>query len=226
MGSMDVVLPSFTDLGNCKFGSLRTKWREIKTRRLAHLSLFLASNLSDYDRQASSTVAMAMQCEVPLLVTPRILRAYSYLSSSLSVPPFFPSPTTSSLPFFLLPPISPLPNIYSLLTLSRSLTGTETTILRPQTLTEIQALHILRTSLFSPPARGYLHTAERSYTEHGDVIGVVSSGDEMEEHVLVRREAEEMVKRGWTTTEKAWRKFKKGVREGNEVVVRKMVLQR
>jgi len=48
----------------------------------------------------------------------------------------------------------------------------------------------------------------------------------MEEHVLVRREAEEMVKRGWTTTEKAWRKFKKGVREGNEVVVRKMVLQR
>lgn len=48
----------------------------------------------------------------------------------------------------------------------------------------------------------------------------------MEEHVSVRREAEEMVQRGWTTNEKGWRRFKKGIREGNEVVVMKMVLER
>ncbi|KAL7414568.1 hypothetical protein BDY24DRAFT_440530 [Mrakia frigida] len=150
MGSMDVVLPSFTATG------------------------------SYYDHQASSTVAMAMQCEVPLLVTPRILRAYSYLTSA-------------------------------------------TTILRPPTIGEIQALKILRTSVFSGPARGYSHTAERSYTHK---IGLVSSGEEMEEHASVRREAEEMVQRGWTTNEKGWRRFKKGIREGNEVVVRKMVLER
>lgn len=34
--------------------------------------------------QASSTVAMAAQCGVPLLVTPRIRRAYDYLTDESS----------------------------------------------------------------------------------------------------------------------------------------------
>ncbi|KAL7409843.1 hypothetical protein BDY24DRAFT_418552 [Mrakia frigida] len=151
MGSMDMVLPAFKDGGGY------------------------------YDRQASSTVAMAMQCETPLLVTPRILEAYSYLTP-------------------------------------------KTTVIRPQSISEVSALKILRTSRFAPPALGYTHDVERSYDDASGSTLQKEGGEVVEMHASVRREAEEMIARGWTTKERDWREFKKGIREKNREVAKRIVL--
>ncbi|KAL7415150.1 hypothetical protein BDY24DRAFT_383883 [Mrakia frigida] len=142
MGSMDLVLPAFTPRGGY------------------------------YDGRASSTVAMAMQCETPLLVTPRIFRAYSYLTP-------------------------------------------ETTILRPQTISEITAIKTLRTSRYDPPPRRYDRTLE----------GIASEGDASVDHPSIRRDAEEMIRKGWVTKEEDWRRFKRGIVEANKEVVRKVILE-
>lgn len=120
---------------------------------------------------------MSQQCEVPLLVTPRILSAYSYLL-----------PTT--------------------------------TILRPQSMREISAIRALRTSTYAPPARSYLHDAELTYS-NPELF--VSSGEEREEWAGVEREAMEMIARGWRKKESDWRKFKRGIREVNEDVVKRLL---
>ena len=44
------------------------------------------------------------------------------------------------------------------------------------------------------------------------------------EHASVKKEAEEMIARGWTTKEKDWREFKKEIREKNREAARKIVL--
>ena len=46
-----------------------------------------------------------------------------------------------------------------------------------------------------------------------------------EEHPSVRRDAEEMIRRGWVTKEEDWREFKKGIEDGNKDVVRRILLQ-
>lgn len=120
---------------------------------------------------------MSQQCEVPLLVTPRILSAYSYLLPS-------------------------------------------TTILRPQSLREVSALLALRTGAYHRPARSYLHDAELTYTNPELFSG---QGEEREEWEGVEREAREMIKRGWRKKEGEWRRFKKGVQEVNDDVVRRLL---
>lgn len=44
------------------------------------------------------------------------------------------------------------------------------------------------------------------------------------EQASVKKEAEEMIARGWTTKEKDWREFKKEIREKNREAARKIVL--
>lgn len=85
-------------------------------------------------------------------------------------------------------------------------------------------MKILRTSRFAPPALGYTHDVERSYDDASGSTLQKEGGEVVEMHASVRREAEEMIARGWTTKERDWREFKKGIREKNREVAKRIVL--
>lgn len=100
-----------------------------------------------------------------------------------------------------------------------------TTIVRPSSLREIHALKYLisGSTKYVPPALGFNHEHEPTYQLPEEFEGAGGGGEENEAHAEVEKEVGKMVKRGFVRGEKGWRAFKKGIREGNEDVIRRLL---
>lgn len=94
-------------------------------------------------------------------------------------------------------------------------------MVRPDTISEVQAIKALRTSYFSRPARGYVHKAENSHVKH--LNGLIYEEDE---HPTTRADAEAMIARGWVTRPSDWKVFKKGILRYNRKIAREMILHK
>lgn len=95
----------------------------------------------------------------------------------------------------------------------------DATIVRPQLLGEISALKALRGGKPHPPARPYSHDFERTWTQ--PEASWPSAGEHAQEaNLALKAETETMLASGWVRGDEGWTRFKKGLREQNEEVLR------
>jgi hypothetical protein len=94
-----------------------------------------------------------------------------------------------------------------------------TTIVRPQTMSEISAIKTLRAGRFDSPARPYSHKYERSKSLLNETLSSEGRNGQ-EANVALNADAERMVAAGWVRGPEGFDRLQQSVRRHNEEILK------
>lgn len=95
-----------------------------------------------------------------------------------------------------------------------------TTIVRPQTMSEISAIKTLRAGRFDSPARPYSHKYERSKSVLEDETLSSALAEGQQANLALQVDAERMVAAGWVRGPEGFDTLQHSVRRHNEAVLK------